>query len=629
MTRAKMRQQPETIAIRYDLHELPTAQHKAGLAGLLLQIDSMKARMAAGALPSDLELPTVSDQGSTSVKIGFTERAVINLYDDLYDAEVVEQLCRQKKQDKEPKRIIEVEVTDRATKKVKKEKRYIYDAVQPAGQFLRRFTDDGKECWCRLWRDMITSIPRNQDATMGPFKDMAQLRLARGGEAEWERMVVTRRKKDTKCYLHCREGMGVWEDLLRFEKERGKGHATTGLSGALLIGTQDQNAECLPFINRIDHALLLHFWTLAARIFVPEMIDPDGQRKFVSGFVLAFPDVSDLPAFCRAYLRLLGELKPGVRGCRPAEAAISIPEQGALEFMHHLADLAERTVIQEGPARFIAGVEFFYMVRIGQNVKLAANGRIPPRDILLQLYAGIRANFRNPVFQSSYLLSVIRGKPWFAEFEAPMTEREWSFFVHSTQEKHRTPTAMIGFAWEADLRFQQIDANYQLMKGEGMMTGTSPDEVDRLVYQMIGRYAHFRTLARLRFEADDPKQPWMREVKDKQGKAHKRETPEYQEERRKVCSSLYLELRSRNAEDFVEHFSNALSAVANYLPEDDFATIAAALMRSHTHGVSENRLRNRDDVKTLTLLALSAHSRSLFARADAENDENLTKENEG
>ena len=628
MAKAKNGQQPETITVRYDLHELPTAQHKAGLAGLLLQIDSMKERKAAGALPSDLELPTVSDRESASVKIVFTERAVINIYNDLYDAEVVEQPFRKKKKDKEPKRIIEIEVTDRATKKLKKEKRYIYDVVQPMGQFFRRFTDDGKECWYCLWRDMVISIPRNQDATMGPFKDMAQLRLARGGEAEWERMVVTRRKKDTKCHLHCREGIGAWEDLLRFEKERGRGHATTGLSGALLIGTQDENAECLPFINRIDHALLLHFWTLVARVFIPEMIDSDGQREFV-GFVLAFPEVSDLPAFCRAYVQLLGELKPELRGYRPAEAVISIPEQGALEFMHHLADLAERTVIHEGPSRFIAGVEFFYLVRIGQNVKLAANGRIPPRDVLLQLYAGIRASFRNPVFQSSYLLSAIRGKPWFAEFEDPMTEREWSFFVHSTQEKHRTPPAMIGFAWEAHRRFQQIDTNYLLAKEDSMTaTGTSPVEVDRLVYQMIGRYVHFRTLARLRFDADDPKQPWMREMKDEHGKIKKRETPEYQEERRKVCSSLYLELRSRNAEDFVEHFGNALSAVANYLPEDDFATIAAALMRSHTHDISENRLRTRDDVKTLTLLALSAHSRSLFARADAESDENSTKETE-
>ena len=32
---------PERITLTFDLHDLPTAQHRAGLAGLILQIDSM------------------------------------------------------------------------------------------------------------------------------------------------------------------------------------------------------------------------------------------------------------------------------------------------------------------------------------------------------------------------------------------------------------------------------------------------------------------------------------------------------------------------------------------------------------------------------------------------------------
>ena len=36
-----------SVTVKYDLFDLPTAQHKAGLAGLLLQIESMKARVDA------------------------------------------------------------------------------------------------------------------------------------------------------------------------------------------------------------------------------------------------------------------------------------------------------------------------------------------------------------------------------------------------------------------------------------------------------------------------------------------------------------------------------------------------------------------------------------------------------
>jgi CRISPR-associated protein Cmx8 len=600
MAKAKRGQQPESITVRYDLHELPTAQHKAGLAGLLLQIESMSERRAAGVLPSKMEIPKVEETTSSSTTISFSETSMQALFDDLYSAEVVEAVSSTRWPGATPKE----ERPNLAPKEGEPKKWFIYDVVEPVGPFFRRYTDDGKEVWQKLWRNMIWTVPRGRPTTRTPFNSRA------AGDPT-------------------KEGNNAWKELVANERAKlGGGFRSVELAGAIMIGAQAVNAEAVAFEDRADHALLLHFWMLTVRIFVPEAIDSDGKREFV-GFVLAFPDVSDLTAFCRAYVRLLGELKPEIRGYRPAEALISIPDQGALEFMRHLADMAERTVIQEGPARFIAGVEFFHLVRVGQNVKMAASGRIPPRGVLLQRYAGIRANYQNPLFQSSYLLAVIRGKPWFAEFDSPMTEREWSFFLHSTQEKHRTPPAMIGFAWEAHRRFQQIESNFQMMKEDTMTsTGASPDEVDRLVYQMIGRYAHLRTLARLRFEADDPKQPWMREVKGEDGEVRKRETPEYQDERRKVCSTLFLELRSRNDEDFVRHFTATLGSVPQRrnLAEDEFAAIAAALMRSHTNDIGENRLRTRDDVKTLTLLALSAHSRSLFARADAESGEGRTQE---
>ncbi len=233
--------QPESITVRYDLYELPTAQHKAGLAGLLLQIDSMNERRAAGALPPIFELPSIVDRTSSYVTIRFTERSIWNLFDDLYDAEVVEQDRKQKQQNKEPKYTKEVDAPDAASGKLRKEKRYVYDAVRPVGSFLGRFTDGARKDWHKLWRDMLLTIPRNQDATLGPYKDMAQLRLARGDSGEWPRMDAARRKDDKKCYLFCREGLAAWDDLVRFERSRSSGQlATTGLSGAVLLGVQDK-----------------------------------------------------------------------------------------------------------------------------------------------------------------------------------------------------------------------------------------------------------------------------------------------------------------------------------------------------------------------------------------------------
>ena len=75
---------PSTVTITYDLFDLPTAQHKAGLAGLLLQIDSMKNRGKGG--------PVYfwdTDQPQSMVHVTFSEESITELFDDLYAATIV------------------------------------------------------------------------------------------------------------------------------------------------------------------------------------------------------------------------------------------------------------------------------------------------------------------------------------------------------------------------------------------------------------------------------------------------------------------------------------------------------------------------------------------------------------
>jgi CRISPR-associated protein Cmx8 len=375
------------------------------------------------------------------------------------------------------------------------------------------------------------------------------------------------------------------------------------LSSALLLGVQETNAELIGCEDLSIRALLLHFWPLTARVFVPEVIDAEGKPDY-SGFTLAIPEVRDLTAFCRAYTQLLGELSPQRRRYRPADAVISLPAQASLEFMRHLDELATRHVIAEGPARFIAGVEYFHMVPAGQNVKMMAHGRVPPEDRLLSAYAGIRRSCRNTLFLCCSLQAALRGEPWFTEFSGPLTERDWPFFVHSTQERKRTPSAMVGFAWDADRRFRSIRECYRQMKEAKVPDyQLSPEAVDGLIYDLVYNYVKDRACDRSGVKPDDA-QWWSKTA----------------EERRDVCSKLFLELRSRNGDDFVRHFTATLGSVPQWLQEQEFLTVADALMRTYTDETGNNRPRTREDVKTLTLLALSAHSRSRKPRDDDQAD---------
>ncbi|HPP03125.1 MAG TPA: hypothetical protein PLX83_21305, partial [bacterium] len=71
----------DTLTLEYDLYSLPTAQHKAGLVGLLLMIESMKRREMS-------PLPNYEFDDSM-VKISFTKDSWDLVLQDLYEGEII------------------------------------------------------------------------------------------------------------------------------------------------------------------------------------------------------------------------------------------------------------------------------------------------------------------------------------------------------------------------------------------------------------------------------------------------------------------------------------------------------------------------------------------------------------
>ena len=327
-------------------------------------------------------------------------------------------------------------------------------------------------------------------------------------------------------------------------------------------------------------------------------MDADGKLEFV-GYALAIPEVADLDKFCKHFKQLLSKLDDRRNLFRPAGAVVALPEQGPLEFLHNLDRLITEKVLAEKPSTYVAGIEFFHMVVAGNNVKLKAHGRIPvERRGLIEEYGDIRRSFHNPEIVAGRILALLRDRPWFAELDATVHEREWSYFVHSTQERRRTPTAMIGFAWEVDRVFQSlVERNPYAFPQEGQAMSepdVPPDAVDAIIYDLVRVYVRERACNRAGVKTDD--RDWWTKTAD---------------ERRDVCAKLFLEFRSRHGDEFVGYFTDTIASVAQWLPEDRYLTISRALMRPYAAHDGSDRPRTRDDVKTLTMLALAAHSRSI------------------
>src|SRR5690242_5978651 len=88
----------EAVETRYDLSDPPTAQHKAGLAGLVLAIESLKKRSekAPEEIPPESVPKIIEGPDHSGVKIRFTPRSMKGLFDDLYDADLAESEPREK-----------------------------------------------------------------------------------------------------------------------------------------------------------------------------------------------------------------------------------------------------------------------------------------------------------------------------------------------------------------------------------------------------------------------------------------------------------------------------------------------------------------------------------------------------
>ncbi|MDB5307800.1 MAG: cmx8 [Gemmataceae bacterium] len=566
------------VVVNYDLFDLPTAFHKAGLAGLILLIESLKARQE---LTADVAKYEVTP---TEATVTFTEPLVRKLMDDLYDARKVEKRYAQpKKKDNKPISPKRVDVEKREEGgKVKEVKWHIYDEVEPCGQFLRdqypEMPDD--RSWLKLWRDMLWNIPRGRPKQREPFDQRA------AGQP-------------------CKEGPNVWTELGKVRKARAKnGFHTTGVSSSLFPNAQDTNAESIPFEGRAEQNVLLHFWPLTVLLFVPQAVAKDGETDF-AGYTLAVPDVTNLSEFVREYPILLASLSKDARGYRPAQAVIDVPAEGALAFLDDLAMLTGLQV-ETGELRFcIGGVEYLHLHKPPKqnNVKLMAAGRVSPNRRLLAGYRAIACpkdeatRYRNPLFRRGLLVALLddklEDKLWHRPFGRILCEFEAGVFIRQLRkaDDEKGPPQ---FATDAAKKFRHETKLFtKTLERHNDMPDTprptAPPPV--IVNRVVRSYLLSRTQEKTGIDPDKYKTP--------DGETDYKAIPgEFNDAKQKLAQSLILEFRSRRDQAFVDHFAATFFSVTQRLNEADRLELANLLTVAD----------RRDDLKTITLLSLSANS---------------------
>jgi CRISPR-associated protein Cmx8 len=559
---AKAKIQPtavDVLTLNYQLAELPSSQHRAGLAGLTLVIkwlerqpsDSpFKQKIERGAICKFIQL---DDKGAT---LELNQMGVEALFDEIYAASTEEQersqlLKNKQKEIIQPRREEERTITDDKGK-AKTKKVYIYPVVVPAGSFLADSSYDksidGKNGhWIKLWRDMVWSILRGVPATRKPFEERAE-------------------------GLYSDDAVSVWKQLVQ------PAEFTVDLPSTYFLGAQANNAENVPFKDRARFQFLLHFWLFAAQIYVPAVVNNEGKRDFV-GYALAIPDVSNLKRFCDRLPKVLAERGIELSGYRPRECIVDLAIESALDLMRRLSDRLTQTTGEQRTASSVLGIDVIHTEKQGNNVRVLGVSRLQPEDSMVNEYTQIRDGFWSPLFRRQCLLNLVNHQPWYNGFDALLCTLPYEqsiendYFCRDVREKLRV----------------LIDEGRKMDETTTLNDST---EIQLMVSRLVSNYVSRKLKAKYDLE-------WKPEWKGlKTDELNQRsDYKKYAEMKAKVAKSAFLDIRSRTEQmDFINYFVSSLCSVPQHMKSSDFVDLTKALYQE------------TDRIRTLTLLALSANS---------------------
>jgi CRISPR-associated protein Cmx8 len=566
---AKTKEKPaavEILTLEYQLAELPSSQHRAGLAGLVLIHRWLERNSDFKKKVDDGMICKISSSGE-GAKLEINQLGLEALFDEIYAATselTTETKLRTNKrtgEEIEPNEINEEDIIDKktnqpkidkATGEIHKKKVYRYPVAIPKGSFLADSqydkSSDGKNgLWIKLWRDVVWSILRGVDATRKPFES---------------------RTSDDHKYTE--DTAKVWNGLTKSEK------VVVDLPSTYFLGAQASNAESIPFKDLARYQFLLHFWLFAAQIYIPQVIktkkDKESkqhveQRDFV-GYAIAIPDVANLKRFCDKFLNQLEKRGIEKSGYRPRDAVVDLVAESGLDLMSRLSDQLTVKTGEQSISRTLLGVDVIHAEKQGNNIRLLSLQRVDPDEPTIDRYNLIKKSYWSCIFRRQRLLNLVSNRPWYMGFDTLLCTMPYEQSIENDYFRHDASEA---FNTEGEI---MSDSN----------TDNKTRNIDKIVFGLVKTYVS--TKLRVKYQME-----WSK-VKDNPEQKKK-----YEDNKEKIAKDAFLAVRSRSEQsDFINYFTSTLCSVPQFLSAEEYSLLTQLLYDDN------------ERIRTLTMLALSANS---------------------
>ena len=557
------REDDESILVPWSLPDLPTAQHKAGLAGLLVYVRKMKEFI------QNAPYPIVEFKSPLELGIRFTQASLKTLMDSVYAGEehLVESRTMWSGRKPDEEKTVSVEENGQQ----KQAKIFLYKVVRPKAELIAHWMGgDGENSWVVLWRQAVRGV------------------LRAGGNTEKIYEFTSQQESPTERSGDLRE---LWNGLVAAARNR-PGSVKT-VPTAMFIGAEERSAERVEFKGEVRHNLLLHFWPFVSPVFVPKALLREGGqwKRRDRGFVMAIPEVGNLMEFASvidAHWRRVQNTHNDGSGYFPRQAQIDTAVEGGMAFLHSLT--IDRLENMDDGDFFdaVPQVDLFHLEKRGNSVRMLAAESVRLCAGTLKKFDRIlRRPSLNVLVKRLLLRNLLDGLPWNARAADMLFNRfPVELFIRSSNSPGFAQN--FGLSTREQFKITRDDMSEQI-------------NIASKVYNFVGEFVAQRAEKRSGVKRD--------ELPKKDGKidwsASSAITKDYLAAREKVATDAFLAIRGRNSDEFVDYFVGSICAVPQFMgargisPEEGFIALSNALHESEV---------KRTEVKNLTMLALCAHA---------------------
>jgi len=501
-------------------------QHRAGIAGLWLQIEAMRLLREEMSTDEEKEKYVIPDCWLTNegraLEISFTKESFFSLMRERYRGTWIERETSKKNKDG---RLV------REWKTEKGEKRFSYEELRPLLDYFRVFK--APEAWQAHTRDKTwDSYYSSPPTRISSFKIEPRETVNEYAEKLWEYLPANRSVKITKTIR-------------------------------LNIFTKDFKG--VNITESAEDALLLHFASIAATIFTPVRLKIERNKQRGSNIldctsifgapVVVLPSVTHVEHFSKNFRKKLEKREDAAKGKRlHPDLIISSPNEAALAF-HITPQLAQERV--EEQVRGTSGVEIFSFKPKDkpseQSVVVGVANQQLDSDTkeLLEKYGSELKHTKSLPYRALRVENLLYKRQWYDGFDHLVARYPLELFVpHKTADEEMRRLDTEAYRMTRSIR---QDLNYYIAKKEANMNGTQPN-IEKLIYRVTRNYIEWRARDRAKSKVSENFIFTFDRLKDVRGKQKKNLSLSEDDRRWLGNANEYIKQMQRTAEELFIRF---------------------------------------------------------------------------